>query len=99
MTGRPVMLRPDTGGFTVRLRVWVRVVDVLSWTWSVKLDVPVPVGAPEIVPPVLRLRPAGRLPETIVQVYGVVPPIAVTLCVYGEFWIAAGRVVVVIAKD
>lgn len=48
-----------------------------SATAAVKLKVPLAVGVPEIRPVlVARLRPAGRLPEVIDQVYGVVPPVA-----------------------
>jgi hypothetical protein len=39
-----------------------------SVTVTVKLDVPLAVGVPEIVPLADRLRPAGRLPERIDQV-------------------------------
>ena len=37
---------------------------------------PAVVGVPEIVPLLLRNKPAGRLPEDTVQVYGAVPPAA-----------------------
>jgi hypothetical protein len=44
---------------------------------AVKLKVPFAVGVPEITPVLAaRLSPAGRLPEVIDQVYGVVPPVA-----------------------
>jgi hypothetical protein len=39
--------------------------DPLSFTATVNVEVPVPVGVPEITPPLERLRPAGRLPEEI----------------------------------
>ena len=39
---------------------------MLSVLLIVKLKVPAAVGVPEIVPvPVLRLRPAGRLPDRL----------------------------------
>jgi hypothetical protein len=48
-----------------------------SETVAVKLKVPLAVGVPEIRPVLAaRLRPAGRLPALIDQVYGVVPPVA-----------------------
>jgi hypothetical protein len=48
-----------------------------SATVAVKLKVPLAEGVPEIRPVLAaRLSPAGRLPEVIDQVYGVVPPVA-----------------------
>ena len=48
-----------------------------SVTVAVKLLVPVAVGVPEISPEVvLRLRPAGKLPLVMDQVYGEEPPLA-----------------------
>ena len=42
---------------------------LLSVTRTVKFDVPVPVGVPPIVPEAgVKVRPAGREPEVIVQV-------------------------------
>jgi hypothetical protein len=37
--------------------------DPLSVTVTAKLAVPLPVGVPEMPPPLDRLRPAGRLPD------------------------------------
>ena len=39
--------------------------DALSFTVTVKLDVPVFVGVPEITPPLESDSPAGRFPEAI----------------------------------
>jgi hypothetical protein len=48
-----------------------------SVTDTVKPDVPLAVGLPEIRPvDVFRLSPAGSCPEAMLQVYGVVPPVA-----------------------
>jgi len=48
-----------------------------SATVAVTLEVPVAVGVPETMPVVApRLRPAGRLPAVMDQLYGVVPPVA-----------------------
>jgi hypothetical protein len=48
-----------------------------SATVAVKLKVPLAEGVPEIRPVLAaRLSPAGRLPEVIDHVYGVVPPVA-----------------------
>jgi hypothetical protein len=44
---------------------------------TVKLEAPDAVGVPEIVPLLLlRVRPEGREPEMIDQVYGIFPPLA-----------------------
>ena len=52
---------------------------LLSFTVTVKFAVPLAVGLPEIAPLLARLSPAGRLPELIDQVYGVVPPPALSV--------------------
>jgi hypothetical protein len=49
-----------------------------SVTWTVKLDWPALVGVPLIVPPLLKLRPAGNEPDVTVHEYGAVPPEAVS---------------------
>jgi hypothetical protein len=49
----------------------------LSVTRTVKVDVPAAVGVPEMTPR-FKIRPAGRLPATMLQVKGVVPPVAST---------------------
>ena len=68
---------PETGtGLIVMLRPFVAVPPPDTWTvkLDVTADVPLPVGVPLIVPPGLRLRPAGRFPAVTDQLYGVVPP-------------------------
>lgn len=50
---------------------------LLSVTVVVKVEVPVAVGVPEMVPVVAaRVKPAGRLPELIDHEYNGVPPVA-----------------------
>jgi len=50
-----------------------------SVTVTVKFEVPVAVGLPEIRPEAaFSVSPAGRLPEVTDHVYGVVPPLALT---------------------
>src|SRR6185295_14426799 len=49
---------------------------------TVKLVVPVAVGVPVIVPPVLRLSPAGRELADSDQVRGAVPPVAAIVWEY-----------------
>jgi hypothetical protein len=65
---------------TVRLNDFVAVNELASVTRTTKLLVPVPVGVPEIAP-VLdpSPTPAGKVPETMDQVYGVVPPVAASV--------------------
>ena len=54
----------------------------LSETCAVKVNVPLDVGVPEIVPVVAAcVRPLGKLPEVIDQVYDGVPPAACKDCV------------------
>jgi hypothetical protein len=49
----------------------------LSVTVAVKVEVPIAVDVPEIIPvDGVRLKPAGSLPDVIDQVYGAVPPLA-----------------------
>ena len=50
---------------------------VESVTLAVKLNDPAVVGVPEIVPlAAASVRPAGNAPELMLQLYGVVPPLA-----------------------
>ena len=52
----------------------------LSVTITVRLKSPVAVGVPEITPVlVFRVKPAGRLPAEMLQVYGDMPPVACTV--------------------
>jgi hypothetical protein len=49
-------------------------------TRTVKLEVPAAVGVPLIAPEeAFSVRPAGRLPAETDQLYGVVPPVAVSV--------------------
>ena len=60
---------------TTMLRLLVAVLLLTSCTVIVKLLVPEAVGVPVMAPlEAFRLRPAGRLPLVIDQVYGVLPP-------------------------
>ena len=50
---------------------------VESVTLAVKLNEPDVVGVPEIVPvTTAKVKPAGKAPELMLQLYGVVPPVA-----------------------
>jgi len=66
---------------------------------AVKALVPVAVGVPESRPVAgASVIPAGRLPVVMDQVYGLVPPVACRTSEYAAFFVADGRVDVVIVK-
>ena len=52
---------------------------VVSVALTVKVEVPVAVGVPDIVFP-LSVSPLGRVPAEIVQVYVPDPPVAARVC-------------------
>ncbi len=67
----------------------------------VKFDVPAVVGFPEITPVlVLRLKPAGKVPEATSQVpYVPFPPVAARVCEYPDVpTVPSAKVVVVTFK-
>ena len=84
---------------TVILRLLVVVPATLSVTRTVNVLTPVVVGVPEITPPLDKVRPAGRLPLASDQVYGGVPPCALTVTEYATPSVAAGsgEVVVIVS--
>lgn len=53
-----------------------------SVTLTVNEYVPAVVGVPLIWPELLNVNPAGKLPELIDQLYGVVPPLAASVAEY-----------------
>ena len=67
---------------------------VLSVALTVKLYVPEAVGVPEIVLP-LSVRPVGSEPAEMDHVYGLVPPLAASVCEYAVLVVPLGRDVVV----
>jgi len=54
--------------------------DELSFTLTVNVLVEALLGVPEMTPLLLRLSPAGRLPEKSAHEYGAVPPEDVSDC-------------------
>jgi hypothetical protein len=65
----------SAGAFTVIVSAWLSELPAASVTWNVIDPLPPPVGVPEITPVLpLKLNPAGRVPEVMVQVNGLVPP-------------------------
>jgi hypothetical protein len=67
------------------------------FTPTKKLDVPAVVGVPEITPVLAAIdNPAGKLPCTMLHVYGLVPLVAASVAVYASPTIPFGKLVVVI---
>src|SRR5579883_2509388 len=64
---------------TAMLSGFDAVCPVLSVTVAVKFEVPAVVGVPPMVPPELRLRPAGSVPAVTDHVYPPVPPLAASV--------------------
>jgi hypothetical protein len=56
--------------------VWLCTGDPESETVTANVAVPLAVGVPEMTPPAESVRPAGRLPDVMDQVYPGVPPLA-----------------------
>jgi hypothetical protein len=71
------MLNP--GALTAIVSGAVSDAEALSVTLTVKLEEPAVVGVPEIVLPD-RLSPPGSVPLATDQVYGGVPPVALSGC-------------------
>ena len=70
-----------------------------SATLKVRLAVPAAVGVPEMVPlAAARLRPAGSVPLVMDQVYGVVPPVALSEVLNDAFAMPGDKLVVLIAS-
>lgn len=71
----------------------------LSVTLAVKVAVPLEVGVPAIVPVEgTRLSPAGKLPDAMDHLYGVVPPLACNACEYAAPTLTAGSTGGLMAK-
>jgi hypothetical protein len=62
----------------------------------VKVDVPVAVGVPEIMPLLLRLKPLGRVPEAKLHVTAPAPPLACSGTEYAAPTVPAVRGEVVV---
>ena len=70
-----------------------------SFAVIVRLEVPVAVGVPLMTPVAgLRARPEGRVPAVMLKVYGVVPPVACTVVVYGVPMVPPGGFALTIAR-
>ena len=76
------MVTTDGTDAIVMLKALVAVCTGLlaSLTWTVKLEAPADAGVPVIAPLApLSVRPAGKDPLAIDQVYGSVPPLAASV--------------------
>jgi hypothetical protein len=108
-----VLTRPDgtelvvtctgvTAAATVRLNDCVAVCavgEVASVTLTVKVKEPDAVGVPVIVPlDAASVRPAGSAPELMLQLYGVVPPVAPSVVEYAVLTRPDGTELVVICS-
>jgi hypothetical protein len=65
---------PRAGGAIVRLKDLADAPPAESETRAVNENVPEVLGVPEITPAGLIETPEGRLPDSLDQVYGGVPP-------------------------
>jgi hypothetical protein len=72
-------------------KFFVTVDEAESVTCTMKLYVPEATGVPDITPPELRFSPVGRLPELNDQAYGVMPPEAASVWLYGVSRLPDGR--------
>src|SRR5215472_16778638 len=68
---------------------------VESVTFTVKLKEPEAVGVPEIAPAEDSVRPAGKAPELVLQLYGAAPPLAANAVEYAVPTCPDGTTVVV----
>jgi hypothetical protein len=96
--GNDAVVMLSAGGLIVNDSAAVVDTDALSVTFTVKLLDPAVPGVPEIVPPVDRVNPEGRVPTDTNHEYGGDPPEAASACEYAVPTIPAGNDAVVIAK-
>lgn len=74
------------------LSVFVLVVLFASCTWTVNVEVPVVVGVPDITPvEPARDNPAGKLPDAMDHLCGVLPPVAASVWLYAVPVVPPGR--------
>jgi len=91
----------DKGGLTVMVSVAMSTAAVgvcESVTETLKLVEPSVVGVPLMVPPVLIVRPGGRVPDASAQVNGPLPPTEVSVVEYGTLTTAVGSAAGLITK-
>jgi hypothetical protein len=91
----PLAVAPEvivSGPITASVKALVAVNGVVdeSVAWIVKLDVPVAVGVPASTPALVRVSPAGKLPEATTYLTGDVPPVVANVAEYAVFKLADG---------
>lgn len=74
----------------VILNTPVPLVPAASNAWIVKVDTPAVVGVPASTPPADSVRPAGKDPESTLNVYGAMPPLATKVVEYALPTVPAG---------
>jgi len=79
------------GGATVRVNDFALLPSFVSPTTAKNVTVPAWVGVPEITPADDSVNPGGKDPDSRNHVYGGAPPVAVSVCEYGEPTLAFGR--------
>jgi hypothetical protein len=84
---------------TLRLFVALNAGALESITFTVNDDVPAAVGVPLICPAPLSVKPFGKAPELSDQLYGVFPPVAVTVAEYALPTCPLAKLVVVTWTD
>ncbi len=94
--GSDVVVMVNGGGATVMLRAWVSLPFELSFTCTVKLEVPAAVGVPLMAPLGASVRPGGSEPAFVDQLLPPVPPLAERLRLYGVPTTPAGSDMVLI---
>jgi hypothetical protein len=77
------------------IKAFLSVAPPLSFTCTVKFEVPAAEGGPLITPPALRVRPCGSAPPLRDHWNGCVPPVAASGWLYAEPTLPCGSVVVV----
>ena|SRR5438552_2496905 len=76
---------------TVNARVAVCAGAPASLARAVKLKLPAVNGLPLSTPAELNVRPGGNIPDAKDQEYGVVPPLALSVCAYALPTVPEGR--------
>jgi hypothetical protein len=85
----------DPRAFRVKDFVAVLLGEEESTTWAVKVNCPVCEVVPESKPLLAKVMPVGRVPDAMLQWYGVVPPVADRVAEYTVPAVALAREVVV----
>ena len=82
---------PDAAIGILRFAVALCAGELESVTFTVNEKFPAVVGVPLICPEALKVRPAGRVPVLMDQLYCVFPPLAATVAEYAVFVTPPGK--------